>query len=51
LKKKKEDKAVYLRGASDYPLMEKRIYNGSAENTLLYVYGPTGLIAVNDGMH
>ncbi|MFZ1288488.1 MAG: RHS repeat-associated core domain-containing protein [Melioribacteraceae bacterium] len=38
---------AYIHGMSNFPLMEK-IDEGSTEVTKLYVYGPTGLIAVND---
>jgi RHS repeat-associated protein len=38
---------AYIHGLSDFPLMEKVDYGGG-ELTKLYVYGPTGLIAVND---
>lgn len=38
---------AYIHGMSDFPLMEK-VDDGSSEVTKLYVYGPTGLIAVND---
>lgn len=42
------DKVFYFRGLSDYPLMEKSYAGDALNNTVLYVYGPTGLIAVND---
>ncbi len=39
---------AYIHGLSDFPLMEKIDYDGQPEVTKLYVYGPTGLLAVND---
>lgn len=39
---------AYFHGLSDFPLMEKHEIEGEPEVTKLYVYGPTGLIAVND---
>ncbi len=39
---------AYIHGLSDFPLMEKIDYDGQPEITKLYVYGPTGLLAVND---
>lgn len=38
---------AYIHGLNDFPLMEKTD-DGLSEITKLYVYGPTGLIAVND---
>jgi RHS repeat-associated protein len=38
---------AYIHGMSNFPLIEKVDYGGG-ELTKLYVYGPTGLIAVND---
>lgn len=38
----------YVRGLNDYPLMEKNYFDSQGSTTCLYVYGPTGLIAIND---
>ncbi len=43
-----DDQMCYIYGLSDFPLMEKVDYEGKSEITKLYVYEPTGLIAVND---
>ncbi|MBI2417888.1 MAG: RHS repeat-associated core domain-containing protein [Ignavibacteriales bacterium] len=39
------EKTSYIRGLSDYPLVE---YDDGGTNTRLYVYGQNGLIAVKD---
>ena len=41
-------KTIYIHGLSDYPLMENNYYPDGSYGTFLYIYGPTGLIAVND---
>jgi RHS repeat-associated protein len=40
--------SVYIRGNSDYPITEKANLNNSLSDKI-YIYGPTGLIAVKDG--
>lgn len=42
-------KTYYYRGLSEYPLVEKNYQNSTLISTTLYIYGPTGLIAVKDG--
>lgn len=42
-------KTYYFRGLSDYPLVEKNYENTTLVNTTLYIYGPTGLISVQEG--
>lgn len=39
----------YYHGLNDYPLIEKDYYNTSLQSTKLYIYGPTGLVAIKDG--
>ncbi|MEB2294993.1 MAG: RHS repeat-associated core domain-containing protein [Ignavibacteria bacterium] len=42
-------KTFYFRGLSDYPLIEKNYEFSTLINTILYIYGPTGLVAIKDG--
>ncbi|MDP4197121.1 MAG: RHS repeat-associated core domain-containing protein [Bacteroidota bacterium] len=41
------EKTLYLRGIGSNPLMEKQLIGTSPEAATLYVYGPTGIIAMN----
>ena len=43
------NQTFYIHGGSDYPLMEKQYLNGTEVGSKVYVYGPTGMIAMNDG--
>ncbi|MEM7551344.1 MAG: DUF6443 domain-containing protein, partial [Bacteroidota bacterium] len=39
---------MYVRGASDYPLIEKHRYEDGSEDLRYYIYGPGGLIATRE---
>lgn len=43
------DNIYYYRGLNDYPLVEKKYNNSTLQSTKLYIYGPTGLVAIKDG--
>jgi RHS repeat-associated protein len=42
-------KTFYFHGLSDYPLVEKNYQGSTLVSTTLYIYGPTGLVAIKDG--